>query len=145
MRGQQIAASAGAGYNLLARLDSLFTLNGTPAQDKTIADLERAIRGEIEQLKNETLDDKELDRVKAQVIASDVFEKDSVYFQAMVIGILETVGLNWQLRDDYVEKIRSVTAEQVQAAARKYLVDDQLTVAILEPLPLQTVATNNQE
>lgn len=145
VRGQQIAASAGAGYNLLARLDSLFTFNGTPAQDKTIADLERAIRGEIEQLKNETLDDKELDRVKAQVIASDVFEKDSVYFQAMVIGILETVGLNWQLRDDYVEKIRSVTAEQVQAAARKYLVDDQLTVAILEPLPLQTVATNNQE
>jgi zinc protease len=50
--------------------------------------------------------------------------------------MLETVGLDWRMLDDYVDKLRAVTAEQVQAVARKYLIDDRLTVAVLEPLPL---------
>jgi len=35
-----------------------------------------------------------------------------------------------------VERVKAVTAEQVQAVAKKYLVDDSLTVAVLEPQPL---------
>jgi zinc protease len=35
--------------------------------------------------------------------------------------------------DEYVDRIRAVTPAQVQAAAKKYLVDDTLTVAILDP------------
>jgi zinc protease len=88
-------------------------------------------------VKNEPLDEKEMERVKTQVITSDIYEKDSVYYQAMVIGILETVGLGWQVRDQYVEKIKAVTADQVQAVAKKYLIDDHLTVAILEPVSEQ--------
>jgi zinc protease len=50
--------------------------------------------------------------------------------------LLETVGLDWRVADSYVERIRAVTAEQVQAVARKYLIPDRLTVAVLEPLPI---------
>ena len=65
-----------------------------------------------------------------------MYEQDSVFYQAMQLGMLETVGLGWQKLDEYPERIRAVTAEQVQAVARKYLVDDGLTVAILEPQSL---------
>ncbi len=137
IRGQEIATSAGAGYSMMSRLDTLFLFDGAPAHGQTVETLEKAIRAEIEKVKNEPLDEKEMERVKTQVITSDIYEKDSVYYQAMVIGILETVGLGWHIRDEYVEKVKAVTADQVQAVARKYLIDDHLTVAILEPVPEQ--------
>ena len=75
--------------------------------------------------------------MQAQVIAAKVYELDSVFYQAMQIGTLETIGLDWRLADEYVERLKAVTAEQVQLVARKYLVDDHLTVAALDPLPME--------
>ena len=54
----------------------------------------------------------------------------------MQIGILETVGLDWRLSDDYVKNIQAVTADQVQAVAKKYFINKTLTVAELLPQPL---------
>ena len=79
---------------------------------------------------------KELERIKAQSVAEQVYEKDSIFYQAMQIGTLETVGLNWRLNDDYTQRIRQVTAKQIQTVAKKYLVNDTLTVAVLDPQPL---------
>jgi len=88
----------------------------------------------------------ELDRVTTQVVASQVFELDSVFYQAMQIGTLETMGLDWRLIDEYADRLKAVTAEQVRAVARKYLLDDRLTVAVLDPLPMdntQSVRSGN--
>ena len=95
-----------------------------------------AVREEIEALKNSLVSKNELARIKAQVVSNDVFERDSVFYQAMIIGMFETVGLSWKESEKYVESIKAVTAEQVQAVARKYLQDDRLTVAVLDPQPL---------
>ena len=133
VRGQEIATSAGAGYDMHSRLDDLLLFDGTPAKGKTVEDLEKAIRAQLEKLKTELVSQEELDRIKAQVVASKVYEKDSIFYQAMQIGTLETVGLDWRLMDEYVERLNLVTPEQVQAVAKKYLVDDHLTVAVLEP------------
>ena len=46
------------------------------------------------------------------------------------------VGLDWRMIDDYPDKLKAVTAEQVQTVARKYLVDARLTVAVLDPQPI---------
>lgn len=136
VRSQQVAASASARYNLLARLPTtLLTLTGTPTREHTVQDLEQAMRAEIERLRSEPVSDEELERVKTQVVAENVYERDSVFYQAMLIGMLETVGLSWRLIDEYVDRIQAVTAEQVQAVAQKYLVDDALTVAELDPQP----------
>jgi len=56
----------------------------------------------------------------------------------MKIGQLETAGLDWRLADEYVERINAVTAEQLQTVAKKYLVEEALTVAVLDPLPMET-------
>ena len=136
VRGTEVAASASVSYRMASRLNNVFTLSGTPAQGKTIEELELAFRKEIIDLQSKPVTEEELQRVKAQVISSDVYEKDSVFYQAMIIGMLETIGLPWKLADNYVERIKSVTAEQVMAVAKKYFLDDRLTVAELEPLPL---------
>lgn len=136
VRGKEIATSVSTRYNLTDRLDTLYTIGGTPSQGKTVQELEDAIRLEIVELQTDLVDESELSRVKAQVVSNDVYQRDSAFYQGMVIGILETVGLNWELSNEYVERIQAITAEQVRIVASKYLIDDGLTVAELEPQAL---------
>jgi zinc protease len=136
VRGAQVAASAGAGYDLYDRQAGLFLLDGTPQNSTSMQKLEAALHAQVKQLQEAPVTDKELARVKAQVVASDVFQKDSIMNQAMQIGQLESVGLDWSLMDRYVARINAVTAAQVQAVAKKYLVEERRTVAVLKPLPM---------
>ena len=136
IRGSQIAATAGTDYTPTARLEELFALEGNPAPGHTNAELEQALRAEVAKLREELIGPEELARVVAQVAATDIYQQDSLFYQAMRLGTLETVGLGWNRLDDYVQRIQAVTPEQVRAVARKYLTDDRLTVATLEPLPL---------
>jgi zinc protease len=137
IRGSQVAAAAGTGYNPTSRLEELFMLVGNPAPGRNNAELEQALRAEVAKLREELISPEELARVVAQVTAADVYQQDSLFYQGMRLGILETVGLGWNKLDDYVQRIQAVTPEQVREVARKYLTDDRLTVAMLEPLPLE--------
>lgn len=136
VRGEEIAASVGAGYGLFSRLADVFIVVGTPAKGITVDQLQQAVMAQLEKVKTELVTEKELNRIKTQVVANAVYERDSVFYQAMQIGMLETVGLEWQLSDAYVENVQAVTAEQVQAVAKKYLIDTGLTVAELVPTSL---------
>ncbi|MCK5924630.1 MAG: insulinase family protein [Methylococcales bacterium] len=136
IRGQQVALSASASYSFATRLDNLFTFSGVPVEGKSIAMLEKAIKAEINLLKKELVKPEELARIKAQVLAAKIYEQDSNFYQAMVLGILETVGIGWPEMDRYVAQITQVTAEQVRAVAIKYLVDDKLSIGYLDPQPM---------
>ncbi len=133
VRDQGIAASAGAGYDAYSRLPGMFVLDGTPTADHDLGQIESALRQQIKRLQDEPVDPAELQRVIAQAVAQKVYEKDSLFYQAMQIGLLETVGLDWRLSEQELDRIKAVTPEQIQAVARKYLVDDNLTVAELKP------------
>jgi zinc protease len=137
IRGSQVAAAAGTGYSPTARLEELFVLAGNPAPGRSSAELEQALRGEVAKLRKELISPDELSRVVAQVVATDVYQQDSLFYQGMRLGIMETVGLGWEKLADYVQRIQAVTPEQVREVARKYLTDDRLTVAVLDPLPLE--------
>ena len=136
VRGKEIASSVDASYDLTSRLNSVFVVSGEPARGKTVADLEAAVRDQIASLKSEPVSDEELQRVKAQVVSGDVYQRDSVFYQALILGTLESVGLSWRDADKYVDRIKSVTAAQVQQVAVKYFTDRHLTVAQLDPLPM---------
>jgi len=132
----RIAIGAGSSYDAVNRGEGLFYLDGTPAQGRTVAEVEAALREQVARLVKEGISEQELRRVKAQVTAADVFSQDSVYGQASRIGMLETVGIPYETMELQVRKVKEVTAEQVREVARKYLVDDNLTVAVLDPQPL---------
>lgn len=137
IRGSQVAASVGASYDLYARLKDQFVIAGTPAQGHTIAELEKAIKAQIERLRKERVSQEELERIKNQVVAHKVYEQDSIFFQAMQLGLLETVGLDWRLADAYVDRVQAVTAEQIQAVAQEYLQEKGLTRGELIPMPIK--------
>ena len=137
IRGDEIAVVADASYGAYSRLPDMFLLDGTPSDRYTIEDLEQAFLKQIERVKTQPVSDSELERIVTQVVAGKVYELDSVFYQAMQIGMLETMGMDWQLIDKHVENIKAVTPQMIQKVAKKYLIEDNLYVAELEPLPIE--------
>lgn len=144
IRGKEIAASAAAWYSGYGRLPNLFTMIGVPAKDIELDVVKAALLEQVERFKTELVTKDELARVKAQVIAGEVFELDDVQQQATLLGSLESVGLGHKLMDDYVEKILAITPEQIQQVAQKYFVEDQLTIAELDPQPIDPNKSRNE-
>ena len=136
VRNSRVASEVGAGYDVTARGPGMCFLEGTPSQGRSAAELEAGLRAELARLVQDGVTEDELARVKAQVLASQIFKRDSIFGQAMEIGQFETAGLSYRDIDRVLERVKAVSAEQVRAVAKQYFVDDQLTVVVLEPQPL---------
>lgn len=134
-RGEELVSGASAWYNAFTRGDSLFVLSATPntQKNRTLAETEAGLWRELESLKNTPPSAEELARVRAQVIAGLVYERDSITSQATSIGQLETVGLSWQLTDQELAELEAVTPADIQQAARTFFIRDRLSVAHVLP------------
>jgi zinc protease len=113
-------------------------LDGVPAKDASVERLREALQGELARVAQEGISDAELERVKVQTVASEVYKRDSLMGQAMEVGMLEAVGFSWRDEQAMLDGIKAVTAAEVQAVAKQFLSDAQLTVATLDPLPLDS-------
>lgn len=135
-RRDQLVAGASAGYSAFKRGDGLFVLSATPnvARGKTLEQLEAALWAELRDLQDSPPSVDELARVRAQVVAGLVYERDSISSQANTMGMLETVGLSWRLIDDDLAALQAVTPQDIQAAARTFFTRSRLTVAHVLPL-----------
>jgi zinc protease len=132
VRGSGVAAAAGAGYNPMVRLDGEFSLFGVPA-DGDVDAVETALREQIRRLQDTLVSDETLERARSQMLADHLFEMDSVFYQAMQLGMLETTGAGWQTLNEFEENVRALTAEDLRAAAREYLRPEMLSVGIMQP------------
>jgi zinc protease len=134
-RGEELVAGASAWYNGFTRGDTLFTLSATPnvQTGKTLADVEAGLWRELKNLQDTPPTAEELARVRAQVIAGLVYERDSITSQASTIGQLESVGLSWKLMDQELADLEAVTPEDIQQAAKTFFTRDRLSVAYVLP------------
>lgn len=136
VRTERLANSASASYDGVGRGPGVFYLDGVPAAGRSVAELEQALRREVRRIADEGVAENELRRAKAQAVASYVYQRDSMFFQARQIGAMEIAGLPHTTLDLQLEKLKQVTPAQVQDVARRYFGDDELTVAYLDPQPL---------
>lgn len=145
VKEKNISTGVGAGYDATGRGEQLFMINATLVKGKTPALFESEVKKIIADIVQNGVRSDELKRVKIAVTAAQIYKRDSVFGQAMEIGTSEIVGISWQKIDAMTDKIRAVTAQQVQEVAKKYLIDDRLTVGILDPQPIdpqKKIATN---
>ena len=134
-----VAISASASYAMLTRGGlSLFEFYATPSEGVDDIKVEMAVKNEIKEIINNGVTDEELNRIKMGVISGDVYQKDSVFNVGMFIGQLETMGYSHTLMDQYTENVKKVTSAQIQEAAKKYLVDDKLTIVTIDPQPINS-------
>jgi zinc protease len=132
----RVADSAGAYNGLWGRGPQLFMLGGVPAVGKTVQQVEAALREQVARVAREGVTEAELNRVKTQWVAGEVYQLDSVFNQARALGSNWVQGQPLDANERLIARLRAVTAEQVKTVAGKYFGDDQLTVAALQPQPL---------
>jgi len=131
----QIAVDSGGEYEPVSTDPGLFYFYAMAAPGKTPDQVEKAIYEEVARLQDGPAEAKELVRAKNQVEAGYVLAQDSVFYQAMQLGEAETTGAGVDYVEQFPKRIRRVTAADVQRVARKYLVADNRTVAVLVPEP----------
>jgi len=141
VRDSRVAVSTGCSYDAVNRGPGMFLLSATPSAGRTVEEVEAALREQIQRIAREGVTEEELKRVKAQVIAGQVFQRDSMFSQAMQMGALDNAGLPYDSSDLQAKRLQDVTAAQVQEVAKKFFVDDSLTIAVLDPQPLANRAS----
>ena len=141
VKSQRVADQAGAGYDMTSRGPALFLLDGTPAMGKSVEELEKGLLSQVQLVADKGVSEAELARVKAQLVSSQVYKRDSVFGQAMEIAQYEMVGIDHNNIPLILEKLKAVTAEQVQAVAKKYFNEDTSSTGVLVPLPVTNKPT----
>jgi zinc protease len=96
--------------------------------DDVIAEVDRQVAA----LRDKPVNATELQKAKNQEQAGFVFGQDSVFNEAMQLGLYQLLG-NYKMIDQYMGNIDKVTVADVQRAAAKYLVDTNRTVGVLVP------------
>lgn len=138
VKQQGKAAYISASASILNRLPGLFIISTTSTGQSNSNELQQAIMDEVKNIKQTGITEKELTRVKNQLLAEEIYGKDSVSHQAYYLGYLDAVGLPWQLYDDWIEGIKKVKLEQVRLVAERYFHKDNLAVATLIPTEVVT-------
>ena len=127
VRDKKLASYADSGYSLFARYDPLFMIDVNPIVGKKISSVKNELDKIIVDLQTKLVTNKELDRIKAQVLAYEVYQQDSIDYQARILGMAKTSIGDIKIIEDYTANINSVTAEQVRAVAKKYLISSLKT------------------
>ncbi len=133
---QQLASTLDVSYDLLSRGPGQFMIDATPMNTHSTMDVKNGILKEIARIKTEGVTEEELERVRSQLIAARTFQRDSIFYDAMQMGGAIMTGFKPTDVDRIIAKLRAVTREQIQKVAQKYLTEDNLSVAILDPQPI---------
>ena len=129
---RQLALEAGGDYSYFSFDPNLFWFYATPLPGQTPETLEKELLGEMERLKKDPVGDDELKRAKNQIEAGFVFQDDSVHKRAALLARFELIG-GFALKDQYLDKIRAVSAADLQRVAQRYFAPEKKNVGILLP------------
>jgi zinc protease len=125
-------ASSVGGAALPTAQPFLYYIWATVAEGQTLSAVEDAVRREIDRVRREGVTELELRKVHAQLRARFVYDSDSVTDIAHQLGYFETVA-SWRDYHELIPRLESVTLDQVNRAAAKYLTPDNTTIGWFEP------------
>ena len=140
VKQEKVVNDVGVGYDMVSRGPELFVINVSLAKGKTVTQAQSSIRRALEELKQKGILESELQRIKVRILSEQIYKRDSIFGQAMEIGSTEMAGFSWRDINYMLDKMQTITPEQVQAVAKKYLVDEGLTIAVLDPLARKSAA-----
>jgi zinc protease len=118
---EKLAVAAGAWYEASALDDSKFGVYGSPRDGVTLPQLESAADAVIDDVIAHGITADELDRAKTRLIADAVYAHDNQASMARWYGSALTTGATVRDVEQWPDRIRKVTAQEVQDAARTWL------------------------
>jgi len=130
---QGIAAGAGASYRGDMLDDTSFVVYGAPRGAATLGEVETAVDAEVARVARDGVTSEELEKAKDRFVRSTIFARDRQQAMANIYGSSLAVGGSVADVEEWPDRIRRVSADQVKAAAARYLVLDRSTTGYLMP------------
>jgi zinc protease len=131
--GPRLADSVSASYGVAARGPELFVLSATPRQGVPVEAVEAALKAEIARVARDGVSEAELQRVKTQWMASEIYALDSMFAQARALGMHWVLGWPVDANQRLLARLQRVGTEDVRRVAQRYFQDERLTVGALRP------------
>jgi len=132
VRRDRIAVEAGALDEALEDA-GLFVFYAAFLPDRDPAEVERALRRELDAVRRTGVTDAEVTRARNQILVEHLQGLRGVEGIATALGTSAYVEGSWKALGESIERISHVTAADVQRVARAYLHDEQLSVLHLLP------------
>jgi zinc protease len=135
---RKTAASAGGWYSDSGLDAGRLALYAIAADSVLPEELDAEIVSVIEELKEKGVTQAELDRARNSYIAEFVYTSDSQSRMARHYAWRVALGMSVADVDEWPERLRKVTVEDIRNVARTYLVDKNSVTGILTPVPETT-------
>ncbi len=128
VEGKEIAATASAGLDS-RKYQGAYSFSAECKKDATPEDLEAAWEEILTELQQNPVSERELQKVKNQVLADSYRRLQSNFFLLIQLGIFEAQG-GWEYINESPSKLRAVTAEDIRRVANTYFAKENRSVAI---------------
>jgi len=125
-------ASSVSGALLPTEQPFLYTISTTATDGTPLASVEAAIVEEIERVRREGIEPRELAKANAQLKARLVFDNDSVTNIAHQIGYFDTIG-GADVFNELPARLAQVTTDHVADVARTLLTESNRTIGWFDP------------
>jgi len=132
------AANAGGWYSDSGLDSGRLGFYAIAAENVSAEDLEKAIDGVIEELRANGVTQEELDRARASYLAEFIYTSDSQSRMARHYGWRLATGMTVADVEQWPDRLKRVTVDDLREAARKYLVDKNSVTGYLLPTPEYT-------
>ncbi|HSD91757.1 MAG TPA: pitrilysin family protein [Methyloceanibacter sp.] len=132
------AANAGGWYSDSGLDSGRLGFYGIAAEKVSAEEVERAIDGVIADLRERGVTQEELDRARAAHLAEFVYASDSQSRMARHYGWRLANGMSVADVQQWPDRLKRVTVEDIRNVARKYLVDKNSVTGYLLPAPDHT-------
>ncbi|MGX9147781.1 M16 family metallopeptidase [Mesorhizobium sp. 128a] len=130
---QGIASGAGAFFQGTMLDATNFTVYGAPRGDSKLSDIEAAVDAEIARIVKDGVTADELEKAKARYIRAMIFARDKQDEMANLYGAELATGGNVKDIEEWPDRIRKVTVDEIKAVAARYLLLDRSTTGYLLP------------
>jgi zinc protease len=132
------AANAGGWYSDSGLDSGRLGFYAIAAETVSAEELEKAIDGVIEDQRANGVTQEELDRARASHLAEFIYTSDSQSRMARHYGWRLATGMTVADVEQWPDRLKRVTVDDLREAARKYLVDKNSVTGYLLPTPAYT-------
>lgn len=121
------------------RLPGLLVIGGQPSEGHSLAEIESALHSEILHLQEDPIPPEEWQRALSQLEAEFIVSADDPATLARSLAVAWAEGGDWRLMELDIQRLRNLTPEAVQTAARAWLKPSHRTTVLLEPTPRENL------
>ena len=130
---KKLATDAGASFDGDSRDDGKFNVYAVPAAGVSLESLERAVDNVIARFVTRAPPSADLARVKTQLVASTIYQRDNQYSLASAFGQALAIGLTVADVQSWPQRIGAVTAQTVRSTAAASLIKSEAVTLFLKP------------